>query len=96
VIGTMLLAVAINLVKLWPHQSPCTEFAEFCCALGTSFLRWATIGLTLLFARILGGIFGQLCSVRLLGDDHWVSILHGVARRPARCSVFPFGRRSLI
>jgi uracil-xanthine permease len=60
VIGTMLLLVAINLVKVYGGIITGAPNAPNFAAPANVLLALATIGLTLLFARLFSGILGQL------------------------------------
>jgi uracil-xanthine permease len=60
VIGTMLLLVAINLVKVYGGIITGAPNSPNFAAPSNVLLALATVGFTLLFARVLSGILGQL------------------------------------
>jgi uracil-xanthine permease len=99
VIGTMLLLVAINLVKVYGGIITGAPNAPGFAAPMNVLLALATVGFTLLFARILTGILGQLSVLfgllagaivaSLLGVMSFDLVLPGpILSVP---TVFPFG-----
>jgi uracil-xanthine permease len=99
VIGTMLLLVAINLVKVYGGIITGAPNSPNFAAPSNVLLALATIGFTLLFARVLSGILGQLAVLlgllagaavaTLIGAMSFSAVLPGaVLSLP---TVFPFG-----
>lgn len=99
VIGTMLLLVAINLVKVYGGIITGAPNSPNFAAPVNILLALTTVGFTLLFARVLGGILGQLSVLfgllagaivaALLGAMNFDGVLSGaVVSVP---TVFPFG-----
>jgi uracil-xanthine permease len=99
VIGTMLLLVAINLVKVYGGIITGAPNSPNFAAPSNILLALATIGFTLLFARVLSGILGQLSVLfgllagalvaALTGAMSFEAVLPGaVVSVP---TVFPFG-----
>ena len=99
VIGTMLLLVAINLVKVYGGIITGAPNSPDFAAPVNILLALATVGFTLLFARIFTGILGQLSVLlgllagavvaTVLGIMHFDTVLTGaVVGVP---TVFPFG-----
>ena len=102
VIGTILILVAVNLVKIYggiiTGQPNSQNFADPANIL----LALATIGFTLLFARVLGGLWRQLsvllglvagtCLAAALGMMSLSSV--GTGALMSVPSLFPFGRPS--
>jgi len=104
VIGTMLLLVAINLVKVYGGSSPCTEFADFCCALerpsgagddrlgrccSRGYLAASSVRLSVLF-----GLLGGTIIAALIGAMGFDGVLPGALLSVP--TVFPFGTPKLI
>ena len=99
VIGTMLLLVAINLVKVYGGIiTGAPNSANFAAPVNV-LLALATVGFTLLFARVLSGVLGQLAVLfgllagaivaALAGAMSFDAVLPGaVLSLP---TVFPFG-----
>jgi uracil-xanthine permease len=102
VIGTILILVAVNLVKIYggiitgqPNSQNFADPANVLLALGT-------IAFTLLFARVLGGLWRQLsvllglvagtCLAAALGMMNLSSV--GTGALMSLPSLFPFGRPS--
>src|ERR1700722_11864269 len=99
VIGTMLLLVAINLVKVYGGIITGAPNSPNFAAPSNILLALATVGFTLLFARVLSGILGQLAVLfgllagaivaALIGAMGFDGVLPGaVLSLP---TVFPFG-----
>lgn len=99
VIGTMLLLVAINLVKVYGAIITGTAGSPDFAAPGNVVLALCTVGFTLLFARLFTGIVGQLSvlfgllvgtiAAALSGSMNFAGILPGpIIGLP---KLFPFG-----
>jgi uracil-xanthine permease len=99
VIGTMLLLVAINLVKVYGGIITGAPNTPNFAAPVNVLLALATVGFTLLFARVLHGILGQLSVLFGLLAGAMVATLAGVMSFDAVLPgavlsvplVFPFG-----
>ncbi len=99
VIGTMLLLVAINLVKVYGGIITGAPNAPNFAAPVNVLLALATVGFTLLFARVLHGILGQLSVLFGLLAGAIVAALAGVMSFDAVLpgavlsvpTLFPFG-----
>jgi uracil-xanthine permease len=99
VIGTMLLLVAINLVKVYGGIITGAPSAPNFAAPMYVLLALATIGLTLLFARVFSGMLGQLSVLfgllggAIIGGLTGAMSLDGVLPGPVLSlpTVFPFG-----
>jgi uracil-xanthine permease len=78
VIGTMLLLVAINLVKVYGGIITGAPNSPNFAAPSSILLALATVGFTLLFARVLSGILGQLAVLFGLLAGSIVAALIGV------------------
>jgi uracil-xanthine permease len=99
VIGTMLLLVAINLVKVYGGIITGAPNSPNFAAPSSILLALATVGFTLLFARVLSGILGQLAVLfgllagaivaALTGAMGFDGVLPGAVLSVP--TVFPFG-----
>ncbi|MDB5656136.1 MAG: xanthine/uracil/vitamin permease [Tardiphaga sp.] len=99
VIGTMLLLVAINLVKVYGGIITGAPNSPNFAAPVNVLLALVTVGFTLLFARLLSGMLGQLSVLfgllagavvaALLGAMHFDGIVTGAMLSVP--TVFPFG-----
>jgi uracil-xanthine permease len=103
VIGTMLLLVAINLVKVYGGIITGAPNSPNFAAPSNILMALATIGFTLLFARVLSGILGQLAVLFGLLAGTIVAVLIGAMGFDGVMTgavlsvptVFPFGMPKL-
>jgi uracil-xanthine permease len=99
VIGTMLLLVAVNLVKVYGGIITGAPNSPTFAAPVNVLLALATVGFTLLFARVLSGVLGQLAVLfgllagaivaALAGAMSFDAVLPGAVLSVP--SLFPFG-----
>ncbi|PSJ45175.1 MULTISPECIES: uracil-xanthine permease family protein [Zobellella] len=96
VVGTMLLLVAINLVKISGFLIVGKPGTEGFAAPLNLLLAFATIGFTVLFARVLSGMMGQLAILLGLLGGTLMAVLFG-AFHVEHLSLFPlFSLPSLL